>query len=145
MSLISRLDLMDYLEQKSNFNIYSAEELIKLTYFAPSVHCAYYAALQYMKFVLCHFIKKPYEQIDAECKAHTGRTHVYLADNIVEALQRKVKDRDAIRDFKNKIKQLKTFRTNSDYHNIQILVDEATKSLMYSKEIIDTIKLHITK
>lgn len=134
---------MSFIKEKSGFNVDSAKELIKLSYFAPSVHCSYYGSFQYMKYALRKCKSTTYEEIELNSLNYRSGSHGYVIDNILIELRDKIKD---TRDFvyiKRIIKDLKTFRTNSDYFNIQILLDDAEKSLKFSEEIINTIKTNI--
>ena len=134
---------MSFIKEKSGFNVDSAKELIKLNYFAPSVHCSYYGSFQYMKYALRKCKNTTYEEIELNSLNYKSGSHGYVIDNILIELRDKIKD---TRDFvyiKRIIKDLKTFRTNSDYFNIQILFDDAEKSLKFSEEIINTIKTNI--
>lgn len=134
---------MGYLKEKSGFNIDSAQELIDKSYYAPSVHCSYYGSFQYMKFSLKDFNGWTYAYIEQECLNYRGGTHNFIIDKILLALKNKINNSKDYVDIKRKIKDLKLFRTNSDYLNVQILHNEAQKSLDYSKEIISTLKKHL--
>lgn len=134
---------MSFLREKSNFNIDSAEELIKLNYYAPSVHCSYYGSFQYMKFALRKCKNTTYEKIESDCLNYKGGSHGFIIDNILSELRIKIKNSQDFIHIKRIIKDLKKFRTNSDYFDIQILFDDAEKSVKYSKEIIHSIKKNI--
>jgi hypothetical protein len=133
---------MSYLKEKSKFNIDAAQELINLNYYAPSVHCSYYASFQYMKFALKEHRHITYEKIESESLSYRGGSHNYLIDMVLMELNNNTGQRDYV-DTKRKIKDLKNFRTDSDYHNIQIFVNQAEKCLDFSKEIIQIIKKNI--
>tara|TARA_R110000803_G_scaffold204936_1_gene271277 strand:- start:878 stop:1282 length:405 start_codon:yes stop_codon:yes gene_type:complete len=133
---------MDYIIQKSNFNIDSAKHLIENNCYASSVHCSYYASFQYMKHKLKLCQNTTYTDIDIACKNHIGGSHVYVINGILNNLKPKL----GLKDFttiKRRINDLKQFRLDSDYYNIQILIDEASKSLKFSEEIIQTLNANI--
>lgn len=134
---------MSFIKEKSGFNIDSAKELIKLTYYAPSVHCSYYGSFQYMKYALRKCRNTTYEQIESDSLNYRSGSHGYVIDNILNELRVKITNTKDYVYIKRIIKDLKTFRTNSDYFNIQILLDDAEKSLKFSEEIINTIKTNI--
>lgn len=134
---------MSYLEQKSNFNIDSAKELISLSYYAPSVHCSYYGCFQFMKYSLKNYNGTSYQEIEQNCLSYPRGTHGYIIDNILTILKNKIRDTTEYANIKRKIKDLKAFRVKSDYLNLQILNDDASKSLDFSESIIKTIKINI--
>lgn len=131
---------MSYLKEKSEFNIDSAKELINLSYYAPSVHCSYYGSFQFMKYTLRRRQNTTYEQIENECKSYSGGTHGYIIQNILTLLRSKINNNIEFLKISRAIKDLKAFRIKSDYFNMQILVEDAEKSLKFSQEIIQTIK-----
>lgn len=133
---------MSFLEQKSIFNIESAMLLIEKQYYAPSVHCAYYGCYQYMVFFLKGYFKKSYEELDNECRGKDS--HNYIIDLILSVLSKKIDTRSFI-ETKRNLKDLKSFRKISDYKNIQIISNDAEKSLAFSKGIIKTIKENTKK
>ncbi len=134
---------MSFLKQKSEFNIQSAKELIELTYYAPSVHCSYYASFQFMKYSLQVFRKISYDQIETDCRNSEFSTHVFIINNILQELSSKITAKFEFQNLSRKIKDLKAFRIKSDYHNSQIINEEAKKSLEFSEEIIKTIKNYV--
>lgn len=134
---------MSFIKEKSGFNVDSAKELIKLSYYAPSVHCSYYGSFQYMKYALSRCKNITYEKIESESLNYRRGSHGYVIDNILYELKDKIKNTKDFVYVKRIIKDLKAFRINSDYFNIQILLDDAEKSLKFSEEIINTIKINI--
>jgi len=134
---------MSYLKQKSSFNIDSAKELIKISYYAPSVHCSYYGCFQFMKYTLKNYNKTTYELIESDCMAYAGGTHGYMINNILSILRTNLNDTQQYTQIKRLIKDLKSFRIISDYFNVQILDEEANKSLRFSEQIIRTIQQNI--
>lgn len=48
-----------------------------------------------------------------------------------------------MQDFKRQYKQLKSFRIESDYGNVQIDIDRSTKALSYSEDLLRMIKKHL--
>jgi uncharacterized protein (UPF0332 family) len=133
---------MTFLKAKSEFNLESAKELVKLNYYAPSVHCAYYGSFQFMKHTLKKVKNTTYENIENECKNYDGGTHGYIIDNILNELRNKIKNNTDFANIKRIIKDLKAFRIKSDYFNNQILFEDADKSIKFSEQVISTIKKH---
>lgn len=132
------------LSEKSKFNIDASEFLITKTLYAPSVHCSYYACFQLMKVMMKSFIGVSYEDIDlfvANSKAPGNRSvgeHAYIKKEILNQVYKF--DKINYRDIKNKIDDLYEYRINSDYKNVEILEDDATKANNKSKEFIEYIK-----
>lgn len=132
---------MSYLKEKSEFNIESAKELIEKSYYASSVHCSYYGCFQYLKHILKNYRNTTYEIIESDCFNYKlGGTHGYIIDNVLIEFKKKESNVKEYVTLKRLIKDLKKFRTDSDYFNIQVLSSEAEKSLQFSQTIIQTIK-----
>ncbi|MFN3753131.1 hypothetical protein [Flavobacterium sp.] len=133
---------MSNLFQKSKFNIDAAEELIKKSLHAPSVHCSYYACFQFLKFTLKNFQNLTYDYIESECRIYPGGTHGYIIDNCLNEFRKKV-DFSKFKDIKRELKDLKDFRIDSDYYDKEIIIDESEKCLALSKNIISEIKKNL--
>lgn len=134
---------MDFLKEKSKFNIDSAQCLIENNLYAPSVHCSYYGSFQFMKHKLKNCRNATYGDIEVACLNYKGGTHGYIIDNILQELKATINNNREFAEIKRIIKDLKAFRIKSDYYDSQILNEEAQKSIDYSKEIIQTIKTNI--
>lgn len=142
---------MSYLEDKSEFNLKAAQILIAEELYAPSVHCAYYAMLQFM---ICQFVNysgKSFDDVSKESK-EKGSSHNYIingmidyikstyrSDPKIDRVQRNVKDTN-IHRLHTKIKDIKKFRVKSDYRNISIEKDEGEKVYKWSLEVKAKIK-----
>lgn len=130
---------MSNLFQKSKFNIDAAEELINKSLHAPSVHCSYYGCFQFLKYTLKNYKNLTYDYIEEQCKIYAGGTHGYIIDCCLSEVRKKASF-DTFKEVKRNIKDLKHFRIDSDYYNIEIIIDESEKSLALSKGIIAEIK-----
>jgi hypothetical protein len=93
-----------------------------------------------MKYALKKQNNWTYEFIENECLSNG--THSFVINNILSNLRSKIGNNKEFANIKRKINDLKLFRIQSDYFNIQILSDDAQKSLDYSKEIITNLKKH---
>lgn len=134
---------MSFIKEKSSFNIDSAKELIDRNLYAPSVHCSYYGSFQFMKHTLKTVKKTTFKKIEEDCLTYRGGSHGYITDSILHELRNKITNKSDYARIKRIIKDLKKFRINSDYYNLQILIDDAQKSLDYSEKIIHVIKSNI--
>jgi len=125
---------MTKLKQKSGFNFDAAEILIKSNYYAPSVHCSYYSCFQLMKFALKDFCGIEYKDLEkkiADDKQQT--THVFVINELGKVFLKF--DKLIYREFNSKIKDLKTFRIDSDYKDIEIISDQGEKAFKLAGEI----------
>lgn len=130
---------MDRIKEKSGFNLDAAELLITKGFHSSSVHCSYYACLQFLKHSLKNFFDFSYDYIEGECVNSRLGTHGYIINATLNAYKSKT-DLRTYQDTKRLVNDLKEFRENSDYFNIQISVDDSEKSLKMSREVIHEIK-----
>jgi len=132
-------------------NLNASVLLIENSLFASSVHCSYYAMLQFMTCKLSAFNSVTFETITANSKgpgSHEyviGETITHLKSSLsgLDTLKKEV-ERTNIHKLKGKIKDLKLLRVQSDYHNIEIDAALSDKALAFSKEIISKINTYIT-
>jgi hypothetical protein len=125
---------MSKLREKSKFNLDAAEVLIKENLHAPSVHCSYYSCFQRIKCIFPEYFNLTYEQIDSEVASHTTSEHSYLIRYLSGVIKTNVGDK-AYRNFSNDIKDLKKFRTDSDYKEIEVTSILSDKALNIAKRI----------
>ncbi|WP_161971737.1 HEPN domain-containing protein [Flavobacterium silvisoli] len=136
---------MSFLKEKSTFNLEAAKVLIDdYDNYAPSVHCSYYGAFQFISSTL-NKLGETYEKVSNDIAASKGTSqplasHEYPIKLISDKLSQKA-DVFYANTVKNKIKELKTFRRISDYDNVQITYEEGKKALALSNEIISLIKI----
>lgn len=113
-------------------NLEAAKLLNERYLCAPSIHCAYYSVLQLMKFAVCDSIGISYEKQDQEInalktrKASAKGTHEYLIMKVEDVI-RKV-DKQSFTDFTRNIKDLRRFRTKSDYDDVIITYEQSSKA-----------------
>lgn len=130
---------MSKLKEKSEFNISAAEILLKSHIFAPSVHCSYYSCFQLIKFITKDFFGIEYEQLTTDIKASNKKTHNYIIDLVADKIIR-LSDRHESKSFKNKIIDLKHYREESDYDNIEINYDKGKAAFDKAKELRQYLK-----
>lgn len=125
---------MSKLRQKSDFNLDSADHLLKASYYASSVHCSYYSCFQLLKYTIKEFCGIDYES-QAENISITGqKTHQYVINHITNELNNFVGLEES-RNFKRTINDLKQFRIESDYEDIEVNLDKSELALHKAKEI----------
>lgn len=135
---------MSYLKAKSEFNIDAAKLLIDDDKFAPSVHCSYYGCFQYIKHKL-NKIGITYEQIEEDIRiSKTGSggrksSNKYPIELIVREI-RTATDVIKAKEVNDKIGLLKTYRIDSDYHNVEVYSNDSKTALSLSQEIIKKIE-----
>jgi len=127
-------DFMSKLKEKANFNFTAAEKLIELNLYAPSIHCSYYSCFQLMKFTIKDFFGKDYATLSQEIRNSNLNTHAYIINYICKEIKNNC-SLPEFGKFNRKIKDLKNFRENSDYENIEITIDESQKALEFASEI----------
>lgn len=134
---------MQYLKSKSDFNVLGAEVLIEKSLFAPSVHCSYYAVLQLLKYSYIVLSKISSKELSEKIIADRRNSHTFLLDEFCITLQHTSKYEFTaidVRNLKNDVKDLKQFRNDSDYENIEIDYSLSNKAFSLSKSILDRIK-----
>lgn len=125
---------MSKLRQKSDFNIEAANVLLEQNLFAPSIHCSYYSCFQLLKYTLNDFFGIDYETQAVNISISKQKTHQYVINYITNELKSLTGVIES-RDFKRKIKDLKQFRAESDYENIEVDIDKGNDALSRAKEI----------
>jgi len=127
---------MSYLKQKSEFNLLAAEKLLQHNLYASSVHCSYYACFQLMKFTLKNIYNIDYEKQSEEISSSKLNSHGYVIGIIKKKIKLNLTDTSEFRYFDRIITDLKMFREESDYHNIQIDSDKGRLALKKANELI---------
>ena len=74
-----------------------------------SIHCSYYATLQYMKFVLANTNKKPIPYSSQDVQGQDS--HIAILNEIVNRIDNPKKGRA----FRDEVKSLKSERKDADY------------------------------
>ena len=134
---------MSYLKEKSEFNADAAKLLINEDLFAPSVHCAYYSVFQLLKHLYTKEKNITFDQLSQKIASDRKNTHQYLIDEFclhLQTVRNENFDKHLIRALKRKIKDLKQFRTQSDYDDIQIDILKSNQAIQKSEEIIQELK-----
>jgi len=130
---------MSKLRAKSEFNIQAAHLLIRNNLFAPSIHCSYYSCFQLMKYTLNDFFGIEYSNLSQMIATNKSNTHTYIIKYISDQIRQKI-GREDYREFSNKIKDLKTFREQSDYDDIEVSIDEGQKAYNHANEILSFLR-----
>lgn len=127
---------MSFLLDKSNQNQFAALKLFdQEKKYAPSVHCAYYSCIQLMIHILITAGKKTETQIQSEIgKGNSHQYYIYQTQNLIKAvLPSEVLKFDEIKD-------LKSYRTSSDYKNKEITSVDSEKAINIAERINTLLK-----
>lgn len=125
---------MSKLRQKSDFNIDAAEHLLSKEYYASSVHCSYYSCFQLLKYTIKEFSGIYYETQAQNASSSGQKTHQYVINHITGEINSHVGFEES-RKFKRTINDLKVFRLESDYEDVEVNLDKSEKALCIAKEI----------
>lgn len=125
------------LRDKAILNFVAAELLKESPnyHYCSSIHCSYYSCFQVVKYIVVEIFNVDDGSIYTQRKADPIRPkteHEY----VIEFLHRKLIERSetiSASTFKNKINELKSLRTNSDYKAISI--DKPTSDKAYNLAI----------
>ncbi len=128
------VSLMEKLKNKSDFNLEAADLLIKSGLYAPSVHCSYFSCFQLAKVIACTVILKDETDHGSQISQKGGNSHQYFWNAIKESVCSKT-GREEERLLNRKYRDLKTFREESDYGDIQIDSLKGTKALDVARDI----------
>ncbi len=126
---------LSYLANKSEFNLEGAVLLIENNLYAPSVHCSYYSVFQKIKYSFAKKTGVSYEVLKQNIIADKRNTHKYIIEEYCDLIQDKFKKRA----LKNKINDLKVFRLESDYEELEINFEKSNLALIKSREILKEI------
>jgi hypothetical protein len=126
---------MSNLKEKSIFNYDAAELLIQNNLYAPSIHCSYYSCFQLLKYIIYYFFGVEYTKLASDISHSGKKTHEYIIEYVYDEIDKNSRDIGAKRNFKRKINELKRFRIDSDYDDVEIDLDKSDKAYRYSAEI----------
>jgi len=128
--------IVSKLRQKSDFNIDAADILITKDLYAPSVHCSYYSCFQLLKYTINVFFGIDYKKLkeDIACSNPHKGTHQYVINFIYKELSSLTNIKES-QNFRRKINDLKQFRIESDYEEIEVLSDQGKKAYELAKMI----------
>lgn len=137
---------MSLLLEKSEQNRIACIELIERNLYAPSVHCGYYSCLQKIIHILQHFFTEEYEyEMQLYSSGQKGNLHkIYfqLFHSMLQAtLSRNA--REDLRELKRKFKDLKSYRIDSDYGEVEITESDIEKVKHLTDRIHLLIKRHV--
>jgi uncharacterized protein (UPF0332 family) len=134
---------LSFLKSKSDFNLDGAILLIENNCYAPSVHCSYYSVFQLLKHKFVILKEISYSIFSQNSRNDIRNSHKYLIDEFCLHLHSDSENKLSIfevRSLKRDIEDLKQFRNESDYDNIQINIEASSKALSLSESILKRLK-----
>ena len=100
-----------------------------------SIHCSYYAVLQYMKYILAHSNNPiTYEEQTQQTKYQSS--HEYIIFEIKERFS----DPKQARDFAQDVRDLKKDRVAADYSEREFSLDESLECRDQANRLISKLK-----
>ena len=125
------------MKSKSDKNLGAAQKLIDNSFFTPSVHCSYYAAFQYMKYVLAQLKTRPVKYDEQEKLVEGGNSHEIIITEIKNRVFVKPKEQ---KKFAESIRSLKRNRVEADYKIRDFSGLDSMECLQSAKQIISELK-----
>lgn len=129
---------MSHLKKKSENNIKAAKKLILEELHSSSVHCSYYACLQFIKYV---YIDDETFTSDSQEKDHSS--HVVSIKKISNEVYNKTNNKEDKRYIQNTLFDLKKKRTEADYDEVEITKDNAEGALRKAEQVLYAIKNYL--
>ena len=123
------------MKTKAIGNLEAAETLINKQeekYYTASIHHAYYAVFQYMKYVLAHTDMQPLSYEEQAEKSGGKGSHKYLINQIKQRINNSKK----ARKFVQAVRELKEARVDADYRIRQFTQEESLACKQQAEELI---------
>ena len=123
------------MKTKAIGNLEAAETLINKQeekYYTASIHHAYYAVFQYMKYVLAHTNMQPLSYEEQTEKSGGKGSHKYLINQIKQRINNSKK----ARKFVQAVRELKEARVDADYRIRQFTQEESLACKRQAEELI---------
>jgi len=131
------------LRNKAVINYDAAEKLNQTPnyHYCSSIHCAYFSCFQILKFIILAIFNENEEEVYAKRKTGTREIgeHDYYIQRIHEHII-STKDYGSAKDFKNKIIELKSLRTVSDYKIDTIEQNKSEYAIRLADEILKILR-----
>jgi hypothetical protein len=122
---------------KSKQNLDAGELLVKSGLPNPSVHCAYYATVQFMFHILFKKLLKNKDEFDSEKRNNKEGSHSWAEKLIsIELAKKSFED---YKWYKSKFPELKRIRESADYSELAITKDMGLDALGRSQTLINTL------
>lgn len=122
------------MKDKSNNTMCAAQMLLNNKQSTPSVHCSYYAVLQYMKYMLAQTTDSPipYDQQTSE----SSGVHEFL----IHEIKNRINKKDLRRQFNEGIRELKQARVQADYYDKIFSIEDGLQCKKNAEGLIAKLK-----
>ena len=123
------------MKTKAIGNLEAAETLINKQeekYYTASIHHAYYAVFQYMKYVLAHTDMQPLSYEEQTEKSGGKGSHKYL----IKQIKQRINNSKKARKFVQAVRELKEARVDADYRIRQFTQEESLACKQQAEELI---------
>ncbi len=122
---------------KSKQNLKAGDLLIKSGLPSSSVHCSYYATVQFMFHILFNKLGKRKDEFDADKRNNREGSHSWAEKLISIDLAKK--SNEDYKWYKRKFPELKRIREDADYSEVVITKDIGLDALDRSQTLINTL------
>jgi len=123
------------MKTKALQNLNSAQLLINNKQYTSSVHCSYYAVLQYMKYMLCTTDKNP-----IPLSVQNSNNNISSHEYIIQEVAIRINDNQQGRKFAQKVRDLKKERVQADYFETAFSDTESLDCIDKAKGLITNLK-----
>lgn len=125
------------MKSKAEENLESAQILINAKQYTTSIHCSYYAVLEYMKYMLAKTERTPIEY-EKQNNNKGGDTHTFVLDEI----KNRIKNPKNARTFAQEVRFLKAERVQADYELRSFTDEESLDCMQNAKGLITNLKTY---
>jgi uncharacterized protein (UPF0332 family) len=133
--------LQSFLGQKSDINLKAAHLLHDNECYAAVPHCAYYACLQRMKYILCKEFNV-YCEDDSKDLRDKGSHQAIIKEFKLKIKTYNKVNSHQVRILLDNFYKLKTYRENSDYnHTYDCTKEKSNNTIDLVNELMDIVKL----
>lgn len=127
-------------KNKSGLFESAANALMTQAQYLPVPHSAYYSCYQLIKHIWLYKLGKTEAELEAQISQYGAKaSHEYLINQIIPLVSDPM-DRRSAQDFRNKLLQLKVFRTRADYTDITIDYEIANDAIKLMNELLRTLR-----
>jgi len=102
-----------------------------------SIHCSYYAVLQYMIYILAN-TDNPISYHEQTQQAKCKSSHEY----VISEIKQRVSDPKKARDFAQDVRDLKKNRVEADYSEREFSLDESLECKEQANRLISKLKCY---